>query len=782
MKYEDPKKILAVILCVVSWLTFTQITAQSHGFYIVDKPQIIAPRPPSPPYPRPPRPIHRHLPLELNSIQVITKIKDQIAITTLEKTFYNRSEQRIEGTYMFPIPTNAELSSIQMEVNGKMTKGEILDAKKAKEIYENIVRKSKDPALMEYSGQSMFQVRLFPVEPGKEKKIKIKYKELLSKDGQVISYKLPLRSEKFLTRPVKKISVEVLMHTEKQLRTIYSPSHEINIERKGKKSAVLRYEKNRILPDTNFEILFSTEREEKSPISFDFITHREKDSKKGYYAMLVSPGIWESNHLVPKDVTFVIDSSGSMRVKKLDQAKAAMNFCLDELTGSDRFEIIRYSTETEALFGELKQAKKQNLKQAKEFVENINAGGGTAIAEALLKALSTQSTQKTNGKPRQKQIIFITDGRPTIGETRTDKIIERISKTKEKNKSSPRIFSFGIGTEINTKLLDLISQKTKASTEYVLPEENIEYKISRFYSKVAQAVMTDIKIKTDNKLRISEQHPKNLPDLFKGDQLVLLGRYQLNGEEKGKVNFTISGNLESKKINLSFSEKVNHNNENQFIARLWGTRRVGYLLEEIRLHGENSELKNTIVSLARKWGIVTPYTSYLILEDEESRSIPIERQSIGNRITTPNNSQTTVKEATLMRRKLEANSFLEFKNEVSGNSAVAASRASNQLKKANQPKVFRDAFRESQYGISDRYQQQETKTIAGKTFFLSSKGWIDSKVPLQEHKSLVKLKFGSVEYFKMINQNVNNAKWLSVGANLQVVINEILYVIANSDK
>ena len=173
MKYEDPKKILAVILCVVSWLTFTQITAQSHGFYIVDKPQIIAPRPPFPPYPRPPRPIHRHLPLELNSIQVITKINDQIAITTLEKTFYNRSEQRIEGTYMFPIPTNAELSSIQMEVNGKMTKGEILDAKKAKEIYENIVRKSKDPALMEYSGQSMFQVRFFPVEPGKEKKIKI---------------------------------------------------------------------------------------------------------------------------------------------------------------------------------------------------------------------------------------------------------------------------------------------------------------------------------------------------------------------------------------------------------------------------------------------------------------------------------------------------------------------------------------------------------------------------------------------------------------------------------
>ncbi len=782
MKYTPAKKALIVVLCITSGLLSTQQNAQSHGFYIVDKPQISPPRPPFPPYPRPPRPIHRHLPLELNSVHINTKIEDQIAQTTIEQTFYNPSKERIEGTYMFPIPLNAKLTSIQMEVNGKMTKGELLDAKKAKELYENIVRNSKDPALMEYSGQSMFQVRLFPIEPGKEKKVKMKYKELLTKDGQITSYKFPLRYEKFLNKPIKKISVKVLMNTEKQFRTIYSPSHEITIERKGKRSAILKYEKNKVSPDTNFEILFSTKSEEESPISFDFITHREKDLKKGYYAMLVSPGIWESDQLVPKDVTFVIDSSGSMRVKKLDQAKDAINFCLSELNERDRFEIIRYSTELESLFGKLKQAKKQNLNRAKEFIKNLNAGGGTAIEEALLKAISTQSTEKTNKSPRQKQIIFITDGRPTIGETRTDKIIDRLSKIIEKNKSSPRIFTFGIGTDINTKLLDLVSQKTKASTEYVLPEENIEDKISRFYSKVAQPVMTEIKIKTDDNVRLSEQHPKDLPDLFKGDQLILIGRYQYNESEKEKVNFTISGNIGVKKVNLGFSKNINNIDTNQFIARLWGTRRVGYLLEEIRLHGENNELKNSVVSLARKWGIVTPYTSYLILEDEESRNVPIERQSIGNRITTPKDSQTTIKEAASMRRKLEANSFLKFRNQVSGDAAVAASRSSNQLKRANHPEVFRDAYNESQYGISDHYEQQETKTMAGKTFFKHAQGWIDSRVPLQEHKRSVKIRFGSDEYFKIINQNVNNAKWLSLGTNIQVVIREILYEVVNYTK
>ena len=778
-------KALLFIICITTVLFTIKEDVHSHGFYIVEKPHIHPPRPPHPPFPPhpiPPRPIHRFLPLELKEVKIAAKIRDQVAQTTLEQTFYNPSNRRVEGTYIFPIPENAEIESFQMEINGNMTKGEILNAKKAKEIYEKIVRESKDPALMEYSDKAIFKIRIFPIEPKKEKKIKIKYKELLKKDGRMNAYKFPLRAEKFLTNPVNQISLKISIDSENELKSIYSPSHKIDIEREGKKSALLSYKEKDILPENNFEILFSTHQDDESSIGFDFITYKEKGNETGYYAMLISPGNWRPDTLIPKDVIFVLDSSGSMRVKKLDQAKAAINFCLKSLNTTDKFEIIRYSTETESLFGNLKSANKKNLNLAEDFIQNIEAGGGTAIEEALLEAIKTSTSKNVKDSKRPRQIIFITDGRPTIGETRTDKIIDRIIKTHHSIKKNTRIFSFGIGTDINTKLLDLISQKTKASSEYVLPEESIELKISRFYSKVAQPVMTNISIKNESSVRLSEEYPKDLPDLFKGDQLVTLGRYKINQKNEENFRAFMQGSIAGKQVKFNLNEKINPNRDNAFIARLWATRKVGYLLEEIRLHGESEELKDTVVKLARKWGIVTPYTSYLILEDEESRGVPIARQSIGNRKVTPKSNNITIQEARLIRRKIEAESFLGFSKNETGDSAVAASRASNELKSANQSGAFRDAYKESQYGNTNHnFKQQATRRIAGKTFFQNASGWIDSLASDESYKEEIKIKFGSDSYFKLLYQRPENAKWLSVGTNLQIVIDEKLYDITNSE-
>ena len=778
-------KALLFIICITTVLFTIKEDVHSHGFYIVEKSHIHPPRPPHPPFPPhpiPPRPIHRFLPLELKEVKIAAKIRDQVAQTTLEQTFYNPSNRRVEGTYIFPIPENAEIESFQMEINGNMTKGEILNAKKAKEIYEKIVRESKDPALMEYSDKAIFKIRIFPIEPKKEKKIKIKYKELLKKDGRMNAYKFPLRAEKFLTKPVNQISLKISINSENELKSIYSPSHKIDIEREGKKSALLSYKEKDILPENNFEILFSTHQDDKLSIGFDFITYKEKGNETGYYAMLISPGNWRPDTLISKDVIFVLDSSGSMRVKKLDQAKSAINFCLKSLNKTDQFEIIRYSTETESLFGNLKSANKKNLNLAKDFIQNIEAGGGTAIEEALLEAIKTSTPKKLKDTKRPRQIIFITDGRPTIGETRTDKIIDRIIKAQHPIKKNTRIFSFGIGTDINTKLLDLISQKTKASSEYVLPEESIELKISRFYSKVAQPVMTNISIKNESSVRLSEEYPKDLPDLFKGDQLVTLGRYKINQENEENFRAFMQGSIAGKQVKFNLNEKINPNIDNAFIARLWATRKVGYLLEEIRLHGEIEELKDTVVKLARKWGIVTPYTSYLILEDEESRGVPIARQSIGNRKVIPKNNNITIQEARLIRRKIEAESFLGFSKNETGDSAVAASRASNELKSANQSGAFRDAYKESQYGNTNHnFKQQATRRIAGKTFFQNASGWIDSLASDESYKEEIKIKFASNLYFKLLYQRPENAKWLSVGTNLQIVIDEKLYDITNSE-
>ncbi|MEE3176083.1 MAG: VIT domain-containing protein [Verrucomicrobiota bacterium] len=782
--------LITLTLCLTSWVMVVPEKASAHGFIIADEPVIFhhPPRPPHPPFPRPPRPIHKFLPLELRKNNVSVKIKNQVAQTTLEQTFYNPSRQRVEGTYMFPVPQGAKIEKFEMEVNGKMTEAELLDAKKAKQIYEKIVREARDPALMEYSDHGMFKIRIFPIEPGKEKNIKIKYTEILKKDGRITSYHYAMRAEKFLSIPVKDVSLKITVESDKELKSIYSPSHQIDVNREGKKRAVIGYEEENLIPDTNFELLIATDSQKGSPIGFDFLTHNDKESGQGYYTMLLSPGSWENKKAVPRDIIFAIDTSGSMRVKKLDQAKAALDFCIDKLNPEDRFEIIRYSTETETLFNKLRTAKKQQTKEAKEFVEGLKAGGGTAIEEALVLAIETVSKQENKESIRPTQIIFITDGRPTIGETRTDKIIDRLVKKKQEIKGNMRIFSFGIGTDINTKLLDLISQKTKASTEYVLPEENIEHKVSRFYEKVSQPVMANISIKTGDNVRLNEQHPNNLPDLFKGDQLVIFGRYKT--KKKGtdnNIKFELDGNIAGEKVKLKFETKIEKKSKNSFIPKLWATRRVGYLLEEIRLHGENKELKDEVVALSRKWGIVTPYTSYLIIEDEESRGIPVARQSMGKRIASRNaNSVRTIKSQNgsaegQFQRNLEKQRFRGFADSDSGSGAVAAARASEQLKKATQSKAFKDAYKESQYGNQISFEQQATRTIAGKTFFQNEGFWIDSLVPEQKERVAKRLTFGSKEYFELLNQDANTAKWLSVAVNMQIIIDGTLYEIVSPE-
>ena len=783
--------LIALSICFASCVTIIPEKSSAHGFIITDEPFIFhhPPRPPHPPFPRPPRPIHRFLPLELRKNNVSVKIKNQVAHTTVEQTFYNPSRQRVEGTYMFPIPKDAKIEKFEMEVNGKMTEAELLDAKKAKQIYEKIVRESRDPALMEYSDNGMFKIRIFPIEPGKEKNIKIKYTEILKRDGRITSYHYAMRAEKFLSVPVKNVSVKVTIESDKELKSIYSPSHQINVNRKGKKRAVIGYEEENLIPDTNFELLLATDLHEESPIGFDFLTHNENESGQGYYAMLLSPGSWENKEAIPKDIVFAIDTSGSMRVKKLDQAKAALEFCIDQLNPEDRFDIIRYSTETETLFNKLRTAKEQQTKEAKEFVKGLKAGGGTAIEEALVLAIETISKQGNEKSIRPRQIIFITDGRPTIGETRTDKIIDRLVKKRQKIKGNMRIFSFGIGTDINTKLLDLISQETKASTEYVLPEENIEHKVSRFYEKVSQPVMANISIKTEGNVRLNEQHPNDLPDLFKGDQLVIFGRYKTKKKETDRnIRFELDGNIAGKKVNLKFETKIEKKSKNSFIPKLWATRRVGYLLEEIRLHGENKELKDEVVSLSRNWGIVTPYTSYLIIEDEESRGIPVAQQSMGNRLgfsklnsdsanTIKSKATPSRKDQNWFQRDLEKESFRRLSKNDSGSGAVAAARASEQLKQANQSKAFKSAYKEAQYGNQISFEQQATRTIAGKTFFQNEESWIDSLVPEQKDRTAKRLEFGSKEYFKLLNQDANTAKWLSVSVNMQIIINGTLYEI-----
>ena len=292
----------------------------------------------------------------------------------------------------------------------------------------------------------------------------------------------------------------------------------------------------------------------------------------------------------------------------LIKLRKALLFCIENLNKGDTFNIIRFSTEAEALFDKLVKVSDKTIQKAKQFIQDLKAMGGTNIEEALQLAL-----QSVTSSSRPHFIIFITDGMPTVGETDEKSLIEKI---KNLNHNQTRIFTFGVGDDVNTHLLDKITELSKAYRTYIGTDEDIEIKISQFYQKIQSPILTDLHLTFSDNIKISQIYPHDLPDLFSGSSLSLLGRF----EGQGEATVTLKGKIKNQ--NKEYSYKIDFSQtqqNNDFIVALWAARRIGYLLDQIRLHGENKEIVDEITQLARQYGIITPYTSFLILEDEDNR-------------------------------------------------------------------------------------------------------------------------------------------------------------------
>src|SRR5438093_5557423 len=341
--------------------------ARGDGFIVVERPFLV-------------RPGHfPFAPLEVTSHQVNVKIDGQVAVTSIDQEFYNPNDQRLEGSYMFPVPKGAHINKFSMEIGGKSVDAELLPADKARGIYEDIVRKMRDPALLEYAGRDLFKVRIFPIEPRSRKPIKISYTELLRSDAGTVTYLYPLSTEKFSAQPIKSLSVKVEVKSEQPLASIYSPSHKVEIKRDGANRAVIGYESKDEKPDTDFQLVYNSGARD---VGLSLITDK-RDSDEGYFLLLAAPTLAKEDKPVPKDVVFVVDTSGSMAGAKLEQAKKALQFCIENLNADDRFEIVRFSTEAESLFGKLSEADSEHRKRASNFIADLKQIGGTAIADAV---------------------------------------------------------------------------------------------------------------------------------------------------------------------------------------------------------------------------------------------------------------------------------------------------------------------------------------------------------------------------------------------------------------
>ncbi len=736
---------VAVLATVFLFLPVLQTEAQ--GVLQLHQPgEEILPVPPRPevippvPMPRPrPRPLPQHvLPAELKSLEVKVEIEGQVARTTLDQTFRNPNNIRLEGTYLFPLPLHAVVKDLSLYIDGKPVKAEVLEADKARKIYEDIVRRARDPALLEYIGRDLVKLRIFPIEPHQVRRVRFAYSQVLRRDFGMTEYAYPLASRSREAEPIGQFSLSGSIASDLPITTVYSPTHDLEFKKKGEKSVRFGFEAENHRPASDLKILYAVSQKE---LGAGLVTYRE-EGEPGYFMLMIAPrGDIRSDKVIEKDVTFVLDTSGSMAGEKIEQAKRALEFCLSSLRAGDRFNIIRFSTETEPFADALVPASREKIEEAIEFVGGFPATGGTAINDALVEAVNERGAE---GRPHL--IVFLTDGKPTVGETDEDAIVKNVT---DANKGHARIFVFGVGTAINTHLLDKISGGNGGVSDYVTPDEDIEVKVSNFFSKVAEPVLTDVSLDYGG-VKVSRFYPTAMPDLFRGSQVMVIGRYT----GSGKTTVTLSGRVgDDKRIFEYEVEFPKESGSADFLPRLWAIRRVGHLVDEIRKHGEDKELKDEIVRLGKKYAIATPYTSMLVLEDDE----PVPVSPLG--VTDINNPAASA--GVVLRRR----GRVVPENGVVSNFHLAAPEIEAKYGEAavSMARQTRD-MKESERVSGDYDLYEHVKHVAGRTFYLKDGAWTDSEY--DGKAKTVEIEYASDAYFKLLGKGGDIGKYLALGTKV----------------
>ncbi len=646
-------------------------------------------------------------------------IEDQLAQTEIDQVFLNESPYELEGTYIFPLPEEAAISDFSMFVDKQRLSGKILDKDEARRIYEEIVGRRRDPALLEYVGRNAFQASIYPIPAHGEKRVQLSYTQVLRSDGGLVHYVYPLNTERFSSRPLEEVVVDVELRSKAPIKAIYSPSHKISVERTGENSARVSFEANDVRPDKDFELYYSVSADD---VSLTLLSYKES-GEDGFFLLLVTPTQVEPQVVVAKDVILVLDVSGSMVGRKLEQAQQALDFILDRLNSDDRFNIIAFDTQLRAYAPELQPASRRQ--DAHEFVRRLDGGGSTDIGAALMEALAMAKGE------RPEFVLFLTDGLPTAGVTDIERIIADVDKAAGPN---VRLFTFGVGYDVNTLLLDSISQSHRGASSYVEPEEDIEEQVSAFYSRIGAPLLSDLHLQSDGVI-LEDMYPYPLPDLFSGGELMIVGRYR----QGGTSNVSLQGAVNGQKRSFSYPPVrfADHGGEDS-IPRLWATRKIGHMLQQVRLHGENKELVDSIVALSVRYGIMTPYTSFLVDEHQEILT--------------------------------EAG-----RDRVAANSPLAAPKAMPQMG----AQAVTDSQAQTQLTGSVRGGGEESaqiKQVSNRTFILRNGFWTDTTYDPQKSRT-TRIAFGSPAYSELLSTHPRWGQYLALGERVIAVLDGTAYQI-----
>jgi Ca-activated chloride channel family protein len=706
--------------------------------------------------------------LELKSHRVEATIKDGAAKTTVTQVFHNNCSNNIEATYIFPLPPDAAVSDFALWINGKKKNGEVLEKNEAAGIYQSIVSKMKDPGLLEFMGGKIFQAKIFPVPAGGDQKVEIAFTQGLVAYGTLYKYIYPLKTAGTPVMTKEDFTFTATIKASDPIKSIYSPSHDIEVQMNGTKEAVVGFEKNKVALDRNFILYFNVTDDR---VGLSLLAHRPGDTK-GSFLLMISPGQFTKDaEVVDKHVTFMLDTSGSMNGEKMAGAKEALAYCLKQLRGSETFNIIRFSSTAQPLFEKAVAASKENKQEALEWVDDLSAAGGTAVESALKRALA----QNGSGLPHY--IIFISDGMPTVGTTDPDKLIQIVASLNA-DKPRAKVFVFGLGDDVNANFLDLLASKNQGTSRYAESGEKLELSLEHFYNAVSYPAMTEVSLSLSG-ISAEDVFPQQMPDLFFGEQLTVAGRYGKGGMGKivliGRINKTI------KKI--TYTRKFpDQQEDNEFIEHIWATRKVGYLLDQIRLNGESTELKDEVISLAQRYGIVTPYTSYLVVEDDlgplpEPAPLPPPPYPVypmptpspypytgagGGYWPEEESAAMDVGGQTIAVPKAEAKKYGAMKSlaESAGSLDSDKSKGKDGADMSEVLDEMKNADQAQSTGM--------TKMVSGRLFVYKSGRWVDST--FKKDMAVLKIKFGSDAYFKLLELKPSLKKALALGTDVVVVV------------
>jgi Ca-activated chloride channel family protein len=540
-------------------------------------------------------------PLGLVNHRVDVKVKERGATTHVDMTFSNPTSRQLEATFLFPVPKGATIDELALWMNGKREVGKVMEKQEARRIYESIVRRARDPGLIEYVDSELVEIRVFPIPPNGKQRIELTYSHLVDYEGGLFRYSYPMKTDQRATSTMEDFTFTMKIEGRAPIKNLYSPTHTIATRRRGT-TGDASIEKNGFSLADDLRLFWTVDDKD---VGISVLSYREGD-EPGYFMLLASPRdeVREAE-IIGKRVAFVVDTSGSMEGTKMQSVKAALDQVLTKLGEDDLFSIVHFGGYAEAWKDKMVSASSSNVAEARKFVAGLEPLGGTNIQEALDLAFSTAS----GSSKAPLMVVFLTDGRPTVGDTDTASLVKLVEK--QRAEKAARLFVLGVGDDLNAVLLDKMAAQNGGSALYLKDSAALKDEVATFYDKISHPVLADLKLGVDGVATFGT-HPRALGDLFKGQQLVVVGRYRTPGRAK----VTLTG--ETPKGKQTFTADVDfaaRTTEHPFVARLWAQRQVGLMLDEIRQKGEQPGLVAEVTQLATRFGIVTPYTSYLVVEE-----------------------------------------------------------------------------------------------------------------------------------------------------------------------